>query len=749
MGHAARQRRAPRACAIVVCATAALAAAAAEPDPPAGAADQPPAVAPETIPVDAPPAEEVPAPPSDTVLPDMVVTSQKKEQVLRDIPASISVLDGAQLEAIGAQGIDDFARLVPGVNVIQAEPGAVKVTIRGISSELGTNATTGVLFGNVSFNDAYFPFVSLDPNPFDLYDVEVMKGPQGTLYGASALNGAVRYVPNRPQFGEFETRYFAQYTKVAEGGAAPIYGAAVNVPVGDTLALRVVGHQRASPGYVDDVGRGLEDVNEVDQYGARALLEWQPSDAWGLSLMALRQDTTQADESFADNREGRLSRDNTPAGNPRNSFYDLVDVVLRRDFAWLSLTLEGALVRKRFDERPDISRLATGEASDSSVSTTIFFNSDTTSVELRGASPADAEGPWSWVAGGFWSEQPIDSGFDIFTASQPSSTLGRQRTDVTVTETAAFVDVTRALWRNWEVSAGGRAYETTSGGTTRASGPLYGGAENVNQGEVAEDGVNPKVSLRWQATADVQAYALVSRGFRVGGIQPTASGLSTSVPRSFRSDTIWNYEAGLRTQWLGDSLRADLTAFHEDWDEPQLAQRDPNNPNPVATYYDNVGGARSDGAELVLLWRTPLDGLTASVSGAYARTVTTVPFTTAAGVATPPGTAWPYAPEWQTATTLSYDQPLWGAWLLGSSITHTFIDQAYTTLAHDISVFDYQQFDALIRVADATAKWPQVSIGATNLLDERGINQHTKTGPANDVIYLRPRAITLRLDGRF
>jgi outer membrane receptor protein involved in Fe transport len=740
----------------------------------AAAHAQEPAQEPDVIPV----AEEAPPPADVTELPDIVVTSNKKEQVLRDIPASIAAVDGAGLEASGAQGLEDFLKLVPGVNLIPNEPGAVKVTIRGISSELGTNATTGIMFGNVSFNDAYFPFVSLDPNPFDLYGVEVMKGPQGTLYGAGALNGAVRYVPNRPEFETFETKYFAQYARVEEGGGGPIYGAAVNVPVGSDLALRIVGHERRSPGYVDDVGRGLEDVNEVDQYSLRGMAEWQPAARWGVSLTYLRQDTTFADDAFADNRDGNLTRDNTPSPNRKTSFYDLWNAAVQYDFDAWSLTFEGAQVGKRFAEAPDISRLANGEANESTVATTIFFNSDTRTLELRAASAAGGESPWSWVGGAFWSDQPIDSGFDIFTADgAPAGTpvpvgglsglgggaplglvlvttdgqavLGHQRTDVTVTEQALFADLTRTAWQDWEFSLGLRGYRTTSGGVTRTSGPLYGGAENENRGEVDEDGINPKASVRWRASDRVQAYTLVSQGFRVGGIQPTASGLSSSIPRSFKSDTIWNYEAGVRTQWLGDTLRADLTGFHEKWNEPQLAQRDPNNPNPVATYYDNVGGARSDGAELAVLWRTPVDGLSATLAAAYARTVTTVPFTTAAGVATEPGTSWPYAPRWQTATTVAYDQPLWGAWQLHGALTHTLMSKAYTTLANTTTVFDYDQLDALLRLGEASGRWPDLSIGASNLLDERGINQHVLTGEADDIIYIRPRTLFLRIDGRF
>ena len=388
---------------------------------------------PGVIPVDAPPAE-APAE-AATELPDMVVNTNKKRQVLRDIPASIVAVDGAALEAHGAQGMEDFLRWVPGVTLMPNEPGATKVTVRGISSELGTNATTGVLFGNVSFNDAYFPFVSLDPNPFDLYDVEVMKGPQGTLYGASALNGAVRYVPNPPEFDRFETRYFAQVARVEEGGTAPTYGAAVNVPIGGDAdkALRLTAHKRESPGYTDDVGRGLQDVNEVGQYGVRAMGAWQLTARALLAVMFQRQATEYADDGFADNREGWLSRDNTPLPNPKSSVYELASAEVRYDFDALSLTLEGATVVKHFGEQPDISRLATGEASTSTVPTTIFFNSDTHSVELRAASPAGGSGRWSWVAGAFWSDQPIDSGYDIYANSLTGTTVaGHQRSDEAV-----------------------------------------------------------------------------------------------------------------------------------------------------------------------------------------------------------------------------------------------------------------------------------------------------------------------------
>ncbi|MFP5306257.1 MAG: TonB-dependent receptor, partial [Gammaproteobacteria bacterium] len=604
-------------------------------------------------------------------IPEVIVTATKREAPLREIPATIALVDGAALEQRAANGVEDFVRLVPGVNLTAQDVGATKVTIRGISSELGTAATTGVLYGNVSFSDAYFPFVALDPHPFDMQGVEVLKGPQGTLFGASALNGAVRYVPRAPELDAFSVKYYGQYSAIHEGDAAPTYGAAVNLPLRrDEAALRMVALRRETAGYTDDTGRGLDDVNRIEQDALRVLGAWTPGEAWHISAMYVREDSDYADEAFADNRDGELSRNDTPQTSPRQSFYDFYALSVEYRFDWARVVSESAYVRKRFDQNTDISRAFTGpDTSTSSVDTTIFFESDTFSQELRLVSEAGAS-PWTWVAGVFWSDQPIESGYDIFvdesvpvgstleslgapalpglptdaafsTNGQPL--VGRQRSDVAVTELAAFGDVTYALGERWEIGVGLRAYRTTSGGSAVASGALYGGVENANVDEITERGLNPKATLRWHASEELMIYGLVSRGFRVGGIQPTASGLSADIPRFFESDTLWNYEAGVRSSWLDGRLLLDLSAYFIDWNEPVLTQRDESNPNPVAYYYDNVGGAQSSGVEGAMQWRTPLDGLSLNLSASYSRTVTTEPFTASGGDQIEPGTTWPFA----------------------------------------------------------------------------------------------------------
>ncbi len=264
---------------------------------------------------------EDPAPQAQ--LETVVVTATKRAANPRDLPSSVTALRGEEMEMRGYQGQQDFLKLVPGVTFYSDNITPNRITIRGISSDIATSNTAGVLIGDVPFEDPTLPRVTLDPNPFDLERIEVLKGPQGTLFGGSALNGAVRYVPVDPKVAQWEAKTFLSMEAVHEGGIGPIYGAALNIPVGETLAFRAVGFNRSSPGWVNDEQRDLEDVNRTKQYGGRVMGLWQPGDAWKISAMAVKQDTLAEDQAITDNREGRLSRSNTPQASPISTKYDL------------------------------------------------------------------------------------------------------------------------------------------------------------------------------------------------------------------------------------------------------------------------------------------------------------------------------------------------------------------------------------------------------------------------------------------
>jgi iron complex outermembrane receptor protein len=737
------------------------------------------------LPVIAVPQQATPTPPlkeppsSATQLEEIVVTATKRAANVREIPASIAAISGDELEQRGAQDTADIVKLVPGVNLTSTGDSPQRITIRGISSDIGTGPTTGILFGNVSFTETFAPVVALDPNPFDMASVEILKGPQGTLFGGSALNGAVRYVPTPPRFDEFEVKWFGQYTSIHEGDAAPTYGAAVNLPLySDALALRVMAFDRTAPGYIDNTRIDIEDTNETRQQGARALLGWRPDGDWDVLLTTAWQDTKIEDVGIADNGEGRLETNDRPRQSPNHTEYSMANLTVTYDSDWAQFVSDTSYIQKDGRNLFDATSRSLGNGALPLIAQYYRGDSTTYGQEFRLVSPEDSDSRWKWVAGLFaWQQNlentltvplaveltPLTTIIDMLNLEALSSlfadgspvvlqTVG----DVEVREFAAFGEVTRRIGDDVELALGGRFYRTTSGGTNTQSGAFIlaqsGQSPNVLEGEIAETGFNPKASLLWHVNDDILTYGLVSKGFRVGGIQ---SGLTTPLsanpaPDTYKSDTLWNYELGIRTQFFDNTLRLDLTGFWVDWQDPQSLQPDASG---LAVYVDNVGGVRSRGADLSLQYLLPF-GVMFTTAVSYADTVTTEDFTTSDGTVYAAGADWPLAPKWQTSSNLSFMLPI-DEWTLGGFATYSAIGPTVPVFGFK-EVFDYHQLDLQLSVANQRLSWlPQVALILNNVTDERGTTNYFSSGiptaesAAEEYYYITPRSVTVRLMGSF
>ncbi|NGY05587.1 TonB-dependent receptor [Solimonas terrae] len=722
---------------------------------------------------------------------EIIVTATKREQALRDIPASITALSGEDLEKSNAQGIEDIARLVPGLSTTTPGDSGTRVTIRGIAAPAATNSTTGVLFGDVSFNDFYLPLVVLDPNPFDIKSVEILKGPQGTLFGAGALNGAVRYVPEPPKMDEWEARYFLQYTRVDHGDTAPIYGAVVNAPIldDDRAAVRIMGFKRHSPGYIDN-GQLGRDVNRVDQKGIRAIAAWNPDENLETTLTYAYQATDNADTSVADNDAGELNTDNRPRHSPQKNDYRLADLAIKWHLNWADLVSDSAYVGKHSDSFFDASsRLPGNGQTPLQLAQISAGHSDTYSQELRLVSPPNPDSPWRWLGGAFGWRQKIDvetaiplsaalpgglndlppvlgglldsilPGASGIIDEQGQINLAGGASNVRIEELALFGEVTRELGENWELTMGGRLFQTRSGGTKLSDGALTAAASQQLQSsytaDIKQQGFNPKLSLLWHPNKIVTTYAAVSKGFRVGGLQPGAKVLpgGQQPPKAFKSDSIWNYETGVRTNWFGGAMHFDVTAYYLDWKNPQVFQ---NGADGLTIYVDNAGGVASKGIEAALQTLLPY-GFLFNFAGSWSRTVTTSPFTASDGSDVASGRRWPFAPNQQYAMTLGHMASI-GNWSLDTSLTYTYLAKATTDLSEKLSqnIFDFAQADLQIGLENPALRWlPDIGFVVNNLADKRGVTNRfvgnlEGTVPLyEDVTYIRPRTYTLRLSGSF
>jgi len=720
---------------------------------------------------------------STRTIEEIIVTATKRSENLREIAASISAFSGEDLEARGAQDAADIIKLVPGANMTSTGDSPARVTIRGISSDIGTSSTTGILFGNVSFSDTYVPFVSLDPNPFDMQSVEVLKGPQGTLYGASALNGAVRYVPERPSFEGNELKWFAQQTSIKGGAKEPTYGAALNAPiVSDKLALRAMAFKRTAPGYVDNLQLGQKDVNEIEQEGGRVLLAFQPTAKWDTLFTAAWQDTLKKDVGIVDSDNGALVTRNRPRKSPDDTDYKLANLSLSYTWHWADFVYDGSYVEKTGDRFFDASSRVSGSGDLALQAQAYTGESETTGHEFRIVSNDEFNQDFKWTIGYFdWKQDiqttltvpvAVDAPFvlpildflsplqlqssDLFTAQGNPIVLGSVA-DVVVEEQAIFGEISYRLTKDIEVAVGGRKYKTTSGGDNRQNGLFVltqrGSPNFTLSGRVEEDGFNPKLSVTWNVTDEILTYALASKGFRVGGVQfgVTTPLSQNSAPETFESDTLWNYELGIRTEWFDNTLRLDLTAYQVDWDKPQSLQPDASG---LAVYIDNVGGVESKGLDVAVQYLFPWAGLMLTSSLSYADTVTTAEFSTSDGTAIPSGSRWPLAPKTQSATTLSFQQ-IFGNWTVGGFASYTAIGSTQPFF-NGMEIYDYHQVDLQLSLSNESYKWlPKISLIANNVTDERGITNAFTSGlpvpeaAANEFYYITPMSLSVRLSGSF
>lgn len=724
-----------------------------------------------------------PSPPQGSRLEEIVVTATKREENARDLPSSVVALSGADLEQKGVQGQEDFLKLVPGVTFTNDSTTANRITFRGIGADLNTSNTVGVFLGDVPFDDPILPRVTLDPNPFDMARIEVLKGPQGTLFGGSALNGAIRYIPEEPRLGSWGLKTYGQYEDVVSHDHGHSYGGAINIPLGDELAFRVVGFDRQSPGWVNDLGRHLDNINRVDQTGGRVMGLWKPSDSWKISAMATMQKTFIHDTALTDNRDGQLSRSDTPQASPLHTRYDLESIGLQYSFDQFDVLSQTSRTYKNFHAIADGSRIGNAVPSPPP-SVTITNDNESTSYmqELRFTSNENFSDHWKWLGGFFYRRHRMDEVSNILASSQsiplitavyptlldlapgiggtltPSGQINLVQgaaDPIVVTDAALFGETTATFWDKLEVTLGLRAFRAVSDSRVLFSGPLaitktvpQGSTQGVSAGILVARGLNPKFAIKYQFGDDISIYGSVSKGFRYGGAQVLVGTLTSQAPDTFKSDYIWNYEVGLRTNWLDDTLFVDVTPFYLQWLHPQLQQADSTG---LGSYFDNVGGARSKGIEVATRYLTFIPGLEIDLSGSYIDTVTTKPFTASNGDAIKPGTTWPLSAKWQSSSTMSYSHSLWSSWMGGGSVTYTTISSAPNTLNYLDTVFGYKTLDfgLSLRNPELISR-PEISLTLNNATDARGLISGVNNPQfPKDHVYIKPRTLIARLSFNF
>lgn len=674
-----------------------------------------------------------PAPGVQTV----TITASKRFEKQREVAGTVSMLQGGDLERNAATDQEDLFKFTPGVQFGKGETSYNNIVIRGIGTTTctvcggGLQGTTGFYLEDVPLTDPVGKLSVPDIMPFDLDRIEVLRGPQGALYGSASLGGAVRYLLAKPNPGSFEATVQAGTSTVTRGGMGfGLYGM-VNVPLSATgvSAVRAVAYDRKDGGYLDNPGTGTKDANAVRQKGARVLFGLKPLGGLSATLTLMRETTEQEDGSSVVPDRDKLEHD-TPTASPRTSTFDFTSLALGHELAGHTLTSTTGYWRKSRRQAWDLTPLYNSLGLPFPIPLAQGLTDGTAkavSEELRIAN--NPGGALSYVAGVF-ARRDSSSGSSSAVVQGPAAAFFDNvgRSSGSATEKAAFFDGEYAFTGQWSAGLGARYYKTAFVNDATNNGVVS------PTGRGSEDGTTPKASLKYRFD-DSLWYALASKGYRFGGV---------NGPPNFKpygSDSLWNYETGLRLQPSRDT-QVDLTVFHVDWDKVQVTYLDTSADVPTVLN-GNVAKARSDGVEASLRYRVNASwDIHAAL--AYIDARTTQAFADASG-SIPAGTALPFTAKLQTAlqATVRFLGPLASAGRF--SATSTFVGRRHLDLYGSNAAGGYHTLD--LGLSFALAPWT-LSANLANAGNHRGeLSNVASTPGANYYEYFiqKPRTLTVSL----
>ena len=701
-----------------------------------------------------------------------VVVTGKRQQQARDIPGSVSAISAAQLDAIGAQDLSDYIQREPGVVFDHYQAGVSNVVIRGIATTSGNvqgQATTGFFLNEIPLTEPGWTLVIPDIDTFDLDHVEVLRGPQGTLFGSASMGGAVQYVANVADPHRFDAAVETTVEKTRNADVGYTAKAMLNVPIQtDVLAVRLTGSYRKDPGYLDNIGTGQDGSNTTTLGSGRFSAVLTPTRGTRLTWLSLVQNTDSADNNYEIEGLGDLKR-KSAVDEPTDTRVAIHSLRLDQELGWTRLTALAAYQEKHQAWRWDYTPYRAAYNADLGLALTAPLTIDDggksygKSLEVRLASPNG--GKLEWLVGAMVSDTHKNlyetlgaagaaEAFDASPNYGPGSgaviapddyTFNAYYSKVKGTESALFGEATYEFAPQWKLTAGGRLFRTNVGITTTAVGfSTYPGNPAVSPSSTKDDGFNPKLSLAYAASPDLMVYALGSEGFRFGS--PNTPGLSTyAIPSGSKSDTLRNYELGTRSRWDDGRLTLDATLFWIDWRDIQLRLQTPDN----IAYSANGGKARNVGLEVAATWR-PTDAFTwqASVTAQRARLEQDL-FILYYGTA-PKGSRLPGSSDWSVSNLFSYD--FGGQYSPTFSLSHQFLSKGISDLNSAVPGVTpsrqggYNLFDTRYRMTFGST---DVTGFVTNLFDRRGITRSVPETNGTGLGLVRPRTVGVTLHWQY
>jgi iron complex outermembrane recepter protein len=714
-------------------------------------------------------AADAAGPASSDGLATIVVTAEKRDEKLKDVPMSITALGGGALDNLQYRSFSDYAAMVPGLSLVSSQPGLTILTLRGQNAG-GVGSTVAVYLDESPFGSSSAllngSVLSGDFDTWDLQRVEVLRGPQGTLYGANSEGGLLKFVTAPPVLGSFSGAAEVTGESVDHGGKGGDVRAVVNLPLGEKAALRVGGFDQDVPGYIQDPSRGKTDLNNGHKYGGRASLLVDPIDSLTIRLTATSQQsryngTPDVDinpvtlqPAFGELTQHRL------LDEPNSFQYKNYNATVTWDagpFSILSTTSYGILNSDLISDSSNL-QLVPGVTLQDLLASAVapglgayldnLVDLKKFTQEVRISSPSTNF--LEWQVGGYFTRETGHL-FQHLNAVQvpgaaPSGlpTLEFALLDSTYKESAGFANLTVHFMPQFDVQAGGRYAKNEQTATESITGLLVPSQafSTPSEGHVFTYSVAP----RWHINADNMVYLRWATGYRPGGpnaLPPTAP---PDVPRQYGADKTSNIELGVKSSLLDGSLSVDAAVFHVDWTNIQLLEQVDN-----TGINGNGGKARSQGFESTVGF-APLHGLTLQWTGAYTDAKLTTP---APAVHGNTGDRLPYAPKWGTSLDGEYERAAFANFNYFVGATWSYMGTRQTdfgsdvTLTTQVSLPSYNTYAARLGLDNTRYR---VTLYGKNLSDSRGITSYVSQGAPGlngDIAVIQPRTIGVTLSAKF
>lgn len=660
------------------------------------------------------------------VLEEVIVTAQKRTQRLIDTPISVGVLSGQALDQSSARGVADALNQVGGVSVSETRPGDVQIVVRGVLSGRATGTSATAYYMDevpVAFiNTASLP----DSNAFDLARVEVLRGPQGTLYGANALAGVVRVLSNDADVSALEIKGRARVSRTHGHGDNDAGDLVVNVPViSGKLAMRGVASYSDHGGFISSALDGGSDINDVREQSYRLKANYQPTDDLGIRLGVAHSAIDAGAPSHA--QDSFTTRFASNQYDERDT--NLYNLVAEYQWSGFSLLSSTGYVDYTYGGVTDLLLAGTTR-----LPAFLGGNLDSFSEEVRLSSHLD--GPWRWSAGIFYKDTTEKVRQDPLLSFIP----GILNLQFDSESHAVFGDVTRAFINGRVELTGGLRYFEDRFAATQFSGFFPGPAIQPQQDTF--DKLTWRALLGFRPRRNAMLYGSVATGFRSGRNQSfSALAFDPTLP-TITPDSLITYELGTKGRRLGGTFSYETAIYYTVWDDIQQSLIIPAGFNG----YLNAGKASGLGLDASIALQ-PSDSLSFNLSVGWndlrldenVRSGTVTLFEKGARIND--------SPEWTGSVGVGYRTetpwPEFDLVMTGNLAYGSTRLLRYQTGA----VVDQTQSDAVTLLKASVAldngRW-QVGVYGDNLLNEDGsVTPPASTDAFNSIRY-RPRTLGLQ-----